>query len=73
MNFVFFEENIFQLPVDAITLTGVVTGYKPNGDPMDIEGSMEGLVIKFHRYNEAGTKQYGTVDAVVLDDGISTL
>jgi len=62
------ESVTIRLPISAITLTGVVSGYKPNGDAMDIEGSLEGLTIKFHRYNEAGSKKYSTVDATVLDD-----
>ncbi len=62
------ESVTIRLPISAITLSGVVSGYKPNGDAMDIEGSLEGLTIKFHRYNEAGSKKYSTVDASVLDD-----
>ena len=62
------ESVTIRLPISAITLTGVVSGYKPNGDAMDIEGSLECLTIKFYRYNEAGSKKYSTVDATVLDD-----
>lgn len=62
------ETITIRLPISTITLTGVVSGYKPNGDPMDIEGSLEGLTIKFHRYNETGTKKYSTVNASVNED-----
>ena len=65
------EDITIRLPISTITLTGVVTGYKPDGAQMDIAGSFEGLSIRFDRYNYAGTTQYSSVSASVNDTGVT--
>lgn len=64
------EDIVIRLPIEAITVSGTVTGYKPDGNPMSIAGSFSGLTLKFTRYNEAGTKSYSTVNATVATSGV---
>ncbi len=65
------ESITIQLPISTFTLSGTISGYKPNGSAMDLAGSFDGLTVKFHRYNQAGTTKYSTVDASVDDSGVT--
>lgn len=65
------EDVVIRLPISTITVSGIITGYKPNGSQMDIAGSFEGLEVDFVRYNSSGTTSYSTVSATVDDDGVT--
>lgn len=65
------EDIVIRLPINTITISGIITGYKPDGSQMDIEGSFEGLKVDFVRYNSTGTTSYSTVSATVDDDGVT--
>lgn len=65
------ENVVIRLPINTITITGVITGYKPDGTEMDVTGSFEGLSVKFVRTNTSGSLDYSTVSASVNDDGVT--
>ncbi len=64
------EDIVIRLPIDTITVSGTITGYKPDGNPMTVSGSFSGLTLKLTRYNEAGTASYSTVNATVNTSGV---
>lgn len=63
------ENVVIRLPINAITVTGIVTGYQSDGTQMDVEGSFEGLVIDFVRYS--GNTKGNTVSAIVDTQGVT--
>lgn len=65
------ENVVIRLPINTITITGVITGYKPDGAEMDIAGSFEGLSVMFVRTNTSGSLDYSVVSASVNDDGVT--
>lgn len=64
------EDVTIRLPIDTITITGTVSGFKPDGNPMTLSGSFDGLKVTFTRYNESGSKSYSAVAASVTTTGV---
>lgn len=59
-----------RLPIAEILVSGTITGYKPDKNPIDIAGSFDGLSVSFVRYNADGTKKYSSVSADVSTSGV---
>ena len=65
------EDITIRLPIANVTVSGTISGYKPDGSAMNLSGSFEGLTVRFDRYNSSGSKKYSSVYATVSDSGVT--
>ena len=64
------EEINIKLPIEAVTVTGEITGFKENKNPVEIAGSFDGLKLTFIRCNAKGDRQYSSINAAADTSGI---
>ena len=65
------ENLVIRMPIPAITISGTIYGYRPDGSAMNVSGSFSGMKMTFFRYSQDGKRLYSSKYATMYTNGLT--